>query len=311
MKKHWPEAALVLSALIAVIVAVTVTFRRPIPAEAKGPHGTLSAWLEELDSTDSEAARRAIRGMGTDAIPPLLEGVRRGEYVHAGTVAAIQLLGPRAIPVIIPALEDPNETVRLVTVHSLALFGRYLSPYADSLRPKLVALFDDPNSEVSIGAVLVVGRIGPSKLSVVPELTRVLSSEKGRSESGALLRQEVARVLGNIGPSARAAIPDLARLLKDSAPCTRRQAAIALWRISHEVDLVVPSLVKSLDEADSLERQRAAMTLLAIGREVSFDRELLERIYAVYPRAALRGRLEAKNVNRTCLDEDRLLKAEQ
>jgi hypothetical protein len=75
--------------------------------------------------------------------------------------------------------------------------------------------------------------IGPK---AVPVLIELLQDTRYDQKGGYAVRDAAAHALGEIGPDATQAIPGPTRLLEDPDLYTRREAAIALWRITHDTN---------------------------------------------------------------------------
>jgi HEAT repeat protein len=242
---------------------------------------TLAYWTTQLAYNESVEDRVAIQAIGVRAVPFLLRGLRDGTRVRAGHLRALDLLGDRALPELVKALDDPSETVRMDAVWAMARLPLLERPVASTLSA-LGKRLQDPNSEIRLATILLLDRMGPSASETVPHLISVLQCrEVDPPGNGDAIRQMAAHVLGGFGPAASACIPQLKELLNDPVPCTRQRASLALWRISRDKTLVLPELTRMLNETDLSAGRLAALALCQINRETALEPELIARVEAV------------------------------
>ena len=254
---------------------------------------TLSYWFDQFNTTNRPQAAIAIRQIGTNAVPFLLEKAKskdgdtlyerlyRTIYYRAPTIlqrrlplpkpientydyrvaSALQLLGLPAVPQLIEAMGDRHSKVRLAAVRVTGLIG----PEANEAVPTLAKLVSDPNGEVRVEAVCALSVMGQHKRLAVQALIGALNDSNRGSKPGmtVYVKENAARVLGEIGPEARSAVAPLTRLLSDtnSYSYAREQAAIALWRINRDTN-VIPVLIAELESASEAPAYGRILTAL-------------------------------------------------
>jgi HEAT repeat protein len=88
---------------------------------------------------------------------------------------ALGRIGPAAVPSLTQALQNPDPEVRLKAVEVLGRMG----VDAKDAVPHLVRLLDDPDDQVRKAATRTLGRIGPPAQEAVPALMRTLLQPQG------------------------------------------------------------------------------------------------------------------------------------
>lgn len=167
-----------------------------------------------LKDSKSARARQAaattlghLYGNGAASIPVLTTALADSEFeVRFASAIALVHVGSRdndayaaAVPVLIEALQQKDERVRLEASQYLSMTG----PAAKTAVPALTKLLGDPSAEVKLEAGLSLVAIdkvhGPA---AVPALIQGLKL----SDS---LAARAAKALGDLGPVAKDALPDL------------------------------------------------------------------------------------------------------
>jgi len=277
---------------VVVAVGIGTTFWLVLPPRDPVYQGqTLSYWFDQFNTTNRPQAALAIRQIGTNAVPFLLEKAKsedgdtlyervyRTIYYRAPTIlqrrlplpkpiennynyrvaSALQLLGVPALPLLIEAMGDKHPKVRLAAVRVTGLIGLE----ANAAVPTLAKLVGDPNAEVRVMAVCALSAMGPNKRLAIEALIGALNDSNRGPKPGMTLyvKESAARVLGEIGPEARAAVSPLTRLLGDTNSYTRVRAAIALWRINRDTN-VIPVLYAELESASEAPAYGRILTAL-------------------------------------------------
>jgi HEAT repeat protein len=153
-------------------------------------------------------------------------------------------LGPRAVPVLIEALDDDADQVRLVATVALGRIGDRRA------FDKLLANLPDPGDEEPGPIISALGGLRDPR--AVPALTRFLATEHDGEAVSALLE---------IDPDGVAVVIAAAR----DATCPGRMTAIrALQRVRGERG--VDALAELLQDNDAAVRRAAATALFKIGR---------------------------------------------
>jgi HEAT repeat protein len=239
-----PKRARLIAILVLLLVGGSVLFYTLRSKEPVYGRKKLSVWLEYLDdgssvwrqrSSDEQraAAIRALRAMGTNALPTLkamlLEKPSLGERVlewtynqpfdltkynfsvttandlHVRALNAYRILGPLAVPDLIAALRNPDEGVRGSAAQCLG----EMRERAQVAVPALIATLSQRNSYVE--GVEALGKIGPPAKQAIPALMKALN------DTDAYRRWCVAKALVNIDPSTTNTVPGLTIALKEGA----------------------------------------------------------------------------------------------
>jgi len=278
--------------------------RRPEPAfEGKN----LGLWLHLYDSTlrqgvivadpvKHDEAAKALRAIGSNAIPFLLEMIRfQGKgadqqnsegtcgFVALGSVGARGALSlaeileasnspssrwaaGRALSAIGPSASNAVPTLLRTALSSNAL-TRLISIYAlnnirtnpEKVIPLLVQSFHDREFDVQQEAVSGAGKWGAEAERAVPDLVSVTKDINPR------LRRVACGALGNIKSIAQATIPALIEALRDPVPFVRAEAAWALGRFGAKARIATPTLEELLHDNDKNVRLSAETALAKIG----------------------------------------------
>ena len=243
--------ALLLLLLTGLAVGAYFTFRSTEP-EFEGKR--LSEWLRELEalpdvaSSNWNEASRAVRQIGTNAIPALLKMLEVTDSKwKLQTVDWLQ----ETMSV------DLTET--LANVHNRrALLGfRLLGHSAAPAVPRLEALVAKSNPQIASQALAALGEMGGSE--ILPALLKALTN------GGPVVRAQAATALGSLRSRAGAAVPALVQATHEGDVGLRASAARALGEIGLDPDAVVPRLTESLADTNSFVRSSAALGLSAFG----------------------------------------------
>lgn len=250
-------------------------------------HGGRSAesWVEQLSSeseTDRDEARRALRAMGTNAIPILVDRlkyqdspvrsnvaellrnnpVQPVELLHAGEyhkqayrgLDAISEIGAPAIPELMKLLDRPD------VAH---LAAAALTTLDDSVIPSLLVASTNADPRVRIRVMHNLGSRRIWKDGVIEAIIN------GANDTNTDVRAAAVYALRNIPAADRQRIaPALGRLLRDEDPNVRRIALTQLADSPLEARPFVPSVVALLDDTDLSVRNAAARLLAEIGGEM-------------------------------------------
>jgi hypothetical protein len=83
---------------------------------------------------------------------------------------ALARIGSPAVPSLVQAMQNPDPQIRLKAVKVLGRMG----PDAKDAVPDLIRLLEDPDEEIRKAASRTLGRIGPAAQEAVPALMRTL-----------------------------------------------------------------------------------------------------------------------------------------
>ncbi len=237
--------------MIAALLAAVIVLVRSGEPRARGR--SLSSWLNTLSTLpgyeiDSSEAQAALREIGTNAIPPLLELLRTKDSLVKRKVN--ELLRKQSL--IRFQLREVSEKRE----KAVAGFNA-LGPIAKPAMPELVALFNDP--EITFDAVRALAVIGPD--AVLP-LTQALSHTNDAVRVHAAL---FLRMHGTAHPEL--AGPALLKAFRDPIPGVRLNAANSLCRIKNDPGLVIPALIERLEDPSLIVRVAVAQCLGEFGPE--------------------------------------------
>jgi HEAT repeat protein len=250
------------AAFIVVVVGV-ITWQVLYEREPVYQGKTLSIWLEEArPDWVSPETETAVRAMGTDALPPLLNMVRVRESV------------------VRKALSELSTRQRWLAIHvrargeiqRMAYCGfMVLGPTAKPAVPKLARLLEEDDPQVRCLAAHCLGNLGPTAADAVPALAAYLGRASkvntgsvwdGRERFGA------AYALCEIGPAARPAIPQLhllTTLTNDSDWQARACAQAALIKIRGESLLPLAEALKDTSDPASWFLEKGGNVILYLG----------------------------------------------
>jgi len=190
----------------------------------------LSVWLEGPPDADSISpeTETAIRAMGTDALPALLNMVRIRNTLFRKVLSGLS--GEQNwFRIHIRPVEE---------IHEMACCGfMVLGPAAKPAVPRLARLLEDKDPEVRCAAAACLGYLGQTSEDAVPELVAYLS-QLLRTKTGSRWDQRgrycAAFALCQIGPASRPAVPQLTALSRmtntwnDASPALAQAALIKI-----------------------------------------------------------------------------------
>jgi hypothetical protein len=201
----------------------------------------LSYWLGEVrlfpdSATDGEAAD-ALRHIGTNAIPILLQRLRTKdsafEVVFFGFLEKQHFI----------QIRHSSDWVR----HGQAAAGfAVLGASAKDAVPALIEIYkQDVSGWSQVSTVSALGGIGPAARQAVPVLLQ------GMNSTNQSLRLACIHALGQIHEEPDRVVPALAKSLQDRAMDPRLMAAEALGNFGAEAKAVAPVLVHLLNDPES------------------------------------------------------------
>jgi len=230
MRKRVQIALAVVLVMLAGVIAWQV-LRKPEPQREPVYHGKgLRAWLNEyLTTGDSLRAEAAVRQIGANAIPTLLDMLRTKDS---------------------PSMNNRIDLWEqsIVGVPYLPHWLRYPAWYKNRAQWQ--------HAEAA-GGFLILGADGQQ---AVPELIGIYEQNIPLRAEGA-----ASQALAYIGPAARTAIPSFSRAATNAAQPVRWSALSALAKFQTETQQVVPILTASLSDPDRNIRALAARSLAGFG----------------------------------------------
>lgn len=301
----WPLVALV---VLMCLLVVAVWLTRPVqPIYAGRP---LLEWVAGLDSpvaTNREAAELAIAAVGTNGLPALTWGLRRGDSLIGRVVMASEKSLPRRLWYSLLRAVKPNEAPqqRAVAAKALGLLGPAAEP---ALGPLTNALRDRDLSVVARAAE-AMSAIGPA---AVPHLTGALSG------ANSAVRSHVLLALGRLGAAATPSAAKVVELLVTGEDSNNTmQATHALARIGSPA---LPALLSGLSRTNAGARERieSALADLATGQVDALraiedalrtaPAEVRPSLMRVVQRVAIYPKRRALTIARTLEDPDPALR---
>jgi hypothetical protein len=257
-------------ATVVVLVAVMglVLWRTAGPEEPAYEGKKLTSWLDHHVASSSatppygspgwKKADEALRAIGTNAIPTLLQMLRakdpppflRTLMTMAGRLGfsvfnrryampqhdeaeyAFQILGTNGVSAVPGLIRIYEENISASSQRNTALALGSIGRAAQPALPALIRRFTHTNPDVRFYAVSAVAEIGGDPAIVVPALTGALK------DSFKSVRWNALSGLSSFGARARPAVPEILKLLNDTAMSgsmsITQQVEVTLWRIAPE-----------------------------------------------------------------------------
>ena len=248
------------------------------PAEPCYEGRTLSSWLEdfaytgERDSVKRQPAERAIRAMGTKAIPGLVGRLRSATTLEEiddnwCVIDAFEALGAEARPAIPELIEllapaydaakqspsepdgQANDRRSLAAVYALRSIG-------DDSVPPLVEALRSEHVKIRFGAAMALSYFRRFAEVTLPALITALGDENYS------VRWRAARTIGELHSRPDLSVPALARRVSDDpAFAVRLYAMMALKRFGPAAVQAIPALRQAANEKNGSVRSEAKAAL--------------------------------------------------
>jgi HEAT repeat protein len=236
-------------------------------------HKKLSRWLRlyqdaKPGSAEEAQSIAAIRTMGTNAAPPLVQMLTSGDMKsQQSAVNAFKILGPlgvSAIPGLTTLLNHTNVMVRIMAANSLGHIG------APALPAMMNAL---TNSEYNIAtlATFAIVELGNDAAPAIPVFLDDLGSRDP------LVRERAADALGSLHLQPEIVVPALEQLLGDHSRMARCLALSSLGQFQAAAKMATPAIVPLLHDPDEYVRRFATNSLCNIAPN-SFSRQVPRRL---------------------------------
>lgn len=269
---------------LAVACMAAALFAWVLPAGGQEPSYdglSLRQWLEILGdwrmngTTNYYNARAAVRQIGTNAIPFLLEWIaydptipgdwprNAGPYGDPRRYAlardaeyAFRVLGASAAPAL-PSLSNLVALSQQPGGASRAIEA--MSDIGPAALPQLIAILTNgapPNRRSAAGTV---ARLGTNASPAVPALILCLTNS--------VTREPALKSLAYLRLEPQLVVPALGNLARDPDPAARCGAIRALSMFSHEARIALPQILAALDDPDKYVRADATNTLHQIAPE--------------------------------------------
>jgi hypothetical protein len=243
--------------LVAVVGGLAWQVLRPREPVYKGK--SLSYWLGKacvfLDGEWDGEAEDAVRQIGTNAIPTLLQMLRAKDSALTGKLLDL-------------AEKQPFLTIRHTSAYQrnaqAARAFLILEASAKEAVPALIEIYDQNISEMSqLNTASALGSIGPAAKSAVPSLLRGMNSPDEDVRSLSI------QALGEIHAEPALVVPVLVKSLQDTKSGIKCDAAEALGEFGAEAKVVAPVLLQLLTDPDSSVRDAATNALKVIDPEAA------------------------------------------
>jgi HEAT repeat protein len=232
-KKRFILLAGLLALLLCVLGWLVLSHSEPEPFyQGK----LLSAWLKDLrvmyaDDSRADEAGKAIRHMGRDAVPFLINLLERRESSRCQRILRWAIEHHLHKSPYVPVTEDHHQAV-------LACYE--LGPEARPAIPALIALLSDDFTRRDVGNALV--RIGSDAL--IPIIGALTNTNNG-------VRQEVVVLLAAFRSNTPVVIPALVKSLNDTNKYVRSLAARSLGQLGQAPEVAIPALERRLTDPDA------------------------------------------------------------
>ena len=278
--------------LAVAVVAVVVLAGLPVLFIREPVHEgrRLTAWLRDLETgpggvaDKSDRAGKAVKHIGTNAIPHLLEMLRAED--PDWKVTAVEWLREKCDLDFTSSLAREQ---RRWAVMGFKALGREASAAVPALR----SIVAEPQAEIAAGALEAMCGIGgpqveatllealrSTNLLVHLEALSSLASFRSRGAEAvpallrdlesneSLIRQQAARALGEIGLNPRAVVPALRRCLTDGVGGVKAAAALALGSFGTNAIEALPALRALAEEQNEETRRFARLAVWRVQCEV-------------------------------------------
>src|ERR1700722_14577116 len=257
--KHMGKKRLLLSAVSIAVVACIILWCVGQVRDRVYRGKSLSQWLKAYDPRilidNKEEVDDAIRHIGTNAIPTLLEMLRSKN--NAVVAAAVKQAEKADLIWLSLAEERHAEAARGFEV---------LGTSAKDAVPALIAIYNErisPDSQMATAYAL--GCIGPAARNAIPQLLEAATN------ADCNVRQCAIRSLGQIHSEPELSVPVAIRALDDTNQLARFEAANALRAFGTNAKAAIPSLVRAFKSKDKHINKTAADALKAIDVEAAAE----------------------------------------
>lgn len=211
-----------------------ISFRKSAP-EPMYDDRSLSDWLVQLADGHTQAARDraavAVKSIGTNAIPPLLQMLREKESPHWSEYLAWRqgLYNPFAWHFFSSGPADNFRRARL----GFDAVGGSAAPAV----PELLRILDEhPSGECQHQTLLILADIGPDAKAAVPALLQMAVSPTNHDHD------VVFDALGNIHAEPQLVVPVFTQVISN-VPQDRYYAVSAIRKFGTNAESAVPELV--------------------------------------------------------------------
>ena len=210
---------------------------------------------------------KALSGIGEPAAAPIIAAAENipGEEISEDSwhVRAISGMGSAALPTLVEGLKSPSAGSRAVSATGIGLLGE-----ADNgAREALFALLEDPDPAVLGLTLVALPRVGATAEQLMPLLEPLVADES------ILVRTHAYQALGNIVENPEAALTMLMKGTSDASPDVRASAIVAIGNLGDKASGAVPALKKILESESAEDAASHEATIIALGKVGASARE--------------------------------------
>jgi len=228
----------------------------------------LTEILQRGDEWAAAAAAHTFERIGPaakKALPALvggLKGKRRGVAILCGR--AMRRMGADAVPSLIEMLKDEDTAARRMAAWALSGMGMEAKAAVHALREAV----QEPDSDTRERAAYALGNLGPEARETIPALIKALEDVEAE------VRTSAANALMKIDPTGAAlkdAVPPLQKAVTKGGIYDLTAAAEALAKIAPFAaeEFAVPALIEALKHENVNDRCQACRTLMTLAGMVS------------------------------------------
>lgn len=157
-------------------------------------------------------------------------------------VKSLSSMGRDAVPVLIKAMQDKDETVKVTTILALGVMG----PEAVAATPALAQLLSDSSVNQRVATTLI--RIGKSAIPYMIDILAETALTKTTDSKHSIERNKAIEVLAGMGETA---VPALIEVLQsDKQDVGQTSAATALGMMGAKAKNSVPALIASIQNSN-------------------------------------------------------------
>ena len=234
--------------VVSVSVGMVIWWLMPRQPRYEGkPAGQ---WVRQLNSpleSESDAAKKAIRELGTNAAPLLIEKLQATESALTSNLTQLAQKQTLLKLDLTTASEERSQGIQGFLA---------LGTNANSSIPDLMKLLDNPTSADSAAYILT-----ELNNKAIPWLIQAAT------HTNPIVRHRVVLDLGYRHTNAPGVVPVLIHTLQDPDSKVRGAATYALSRFLEEGKTIVPALLPLLDDSDLKVRLHAAQSLGTFGEQ--------------------------------------------
>jgi len=238
---------------------------------------------QTLKHPEPRVRRLAAEALGKQkvesAMPALAELLKDNDvYIRGAAAEALERIGPKAVPVLVGALNYPEKASRLAALNTLT----HLAPTAREAQTQetlaaLTAALKDQDTDVRIHAASVLGSIGTKARSALPALFEAAKDTSNLGSGGrsnlpkSVTEMAIAAAL-KIDPNciealAKVALPNLIAALKSKDQAILQAAGYALAKLGPQAKPALAALQEAHKNARRFAESAITSALAALGGE--------------------------------------------